>query len=302
MKNVSARARLFILAGLTGLLLLVLLPLLLPSPSVNENKATWVWEAKLIRSQAEEIVSFSMNEGITTIFLQIQQEVRDEDYRRFNALAHQAGIEVHALDGHPEWAYSQGLDEGMKLLSWLERFHAASRPEERFDGIQFDVEPYVRERWEQEQQQVVAEWSINMSAWAREASRQGLYISAAVPFWLDRIPGPSGSGSFSRWIISRMDAIAVMAYRDDGELMYELSRQELEQADELGKQVWIGMELGNTDEGDHLTFYSKSEQAMEEEAQRAATLGSGHPSFAGLAVHHYQAWMDRRMSMAEEER
>lgn len=296
MRSIPAKAKLFILAGLAGLLLLLLL---LPSAPVNQNKATWMWEAKLIRSEAEDIVSFSVNEGITTIFLQIQEEVSEQDYRRFNALAHQAGIEVHALDGHPEWAYSSGREEGMKLLSWLEELHVTAKPEERFDGVQFDVEPYVRERWEQEQQQVVEEWSSNMEAWAREAGRQGLLVSAAVPFWLDTVPGPSGVGSFSRWILSRVDAIAVMAYRDDGEQMYELSRQELEQADELGKQVWIGMELGNTDEGEHLTFYSKSEKFMDDEAQQAASLGSKHSSFAGLAVHHYQAWVDKRMAMGK---
>ena len=53
-----------------------------------------------------------------------------------------------------------------------------------------------------------------------------------------------------------------------------VSKEELEQADELGKSVWIGMELGDTEEGEHLTFYSKSEQEMEDEALHAAKLGA----------------------------
>ncbi|KOR88591.1 hypothetical protein [Paenibacillus solani] len=284
-------------------LLLVLLLLLLPSHQVNQNKATWLWDASLIQSETEDIVSFSVSEGITTIFLQIQNEVQDEEYRHFVAAAHQQGISVHALDGRPEWAYEDGRRKGMELLSWLEEYNQASDPEEKFEGVQFDVEPYILRRWEDEQEQVVAEWSANVEVWMQEAKRQGLPFSAAVPFWLDSIPGPNrtDSESFSNWMIRNTDAIAVMAYRDSGKQMYELSKEELEQADALGKSVWIGMELGDTDEGEHLTFYAKSEQEMEDEALRAAKLGSSHNSFAGLAVHHYQAWVQKRTAMTKDE-
>ncbi|OOC60714.1 hypothetical protein [Paenibacillus ihbetae] len=296
-----AKAKYGILAVLIGLLLLILF---LPhSEKVNQNKATWLWDASLIRSEPEEIVTFSVNHGITTIFLQIQQDVQEEEYRRFISAASREGIQVHALDGHPEWAYENGRKEGLKLLSWLEAYNRAASPEERFQGVQLDVEPYVLKRWDREQAQVVKEWSANMEAWVQEAERIALPLSAAVPFWLDSVPGPEGNpdGSFSRWMIKRTDSIAIMAYRDSGEQMYELSKEELKQADELGKSVWIGMELAHTDEGEHLTFYAKSRGEMEDEAERAASLGSEHPSFAGIAVHHYQAWVHKNMAMAEDE-
>lgn len=296
-----AKAKYGILAVLIGLLLLILF---LPhTEKVNQNKATWLWDASLIRSEPEEIVTFSVNHGITTIFLQIQQDVQEEEYRRFISAASREGIQVHALDGHPEWAYENGREEGLKLLSWLEAYNRAASPEERFQGVQLDVEPYVLKRWDREQAQVVKEWSANMEAWVQEAERIALPLSAAVPFWLDSVPGPEGNpdGSFSRWMIKRTDSIAIMAYRDSGEQMYELSKEELKQADELGKSVWIGMELAHTDEGEHLTFYAKSRGEMEDEAERAASLGSEHPSFAGIAVHHYQAWVHKNMAMAEDE-
>ncbi|WP_233354809.1 hypothetical protein [Paenibacillus sp. JZ16] len=301
MRPIHAKAKWIILVA--GICLLLLILFLLPSGKVNQNKATWLWDASLIRSETEEIVAFSGREGITTIFLQIQQEVTDEEYRHFVAAAHQQGISVHALNGQPDWAYEEGRRKGMELLAWLEAYNRTAAPEEKFEGVQLDVEPYVLRRWGREQAQVVEEWSANMEVWVQEAKRQGLTFSAAVPFWLDSIPGPrSGDAdSFSRWMIENTDAIAVMAYRDSGEQMYELSKEELEQADELGKSVWIGMELGDTEEGEHLTFFAKSEQEMEDEALRAAKLGSDHNSFAGLAVHHYQAWVHKRTAMAGEE-
>lgn len=293
----SAKAKLYIFAAIFCLLLIIVL---LPSKAVKQDKATWLWDTSIIRSDSDEIIDFSKREGVTTIFLQIQEKVEMEEYRQFIRAAHQENISVHALGGEPDWAYAEKREEGEELLSWLEEYNMGSDPEERFEGIQLDVEPYILKRWEREQEKVVEEWSGNMDSWLQEARRQKLNISVAVPFWLDSIPGPEDSDSFSYWILERSDSIAVMSYRDDGEKMYELSKEELEQADELGKSVWIGMELTDTAEGEHLTFHGKSEKVMNDEAKRAAKLGTPHKSFAGLAVHHYEAWHRKLTASAEE--
>lgn len=160
MRPIHAKAKWIILVA--GICLLLLILFLLPSGKVNQNKATWLWDASLIRSETEEIVAFSGREGITTIFLQIQQEVTDEEYRHFVAAAHQQGISVHALNGQPDWAYEEGRRKGMELLAWLEAYNRTAAPEEKFEGVQLDVEPYVLRRWGREQAQVVEEWSANM--------------------------------------------------------------------------------------------------------------------------------------------
>ena len=132
-----------------------------------------------------------------------------------------------------------------------------------------------------------------MENWLQQAQDQELYMSAAIPFWLSRIAAADGSGTFSSWVISRFDAVAVMAYRDSGEQIIELSKEELQEADRLGKSVWIGMELGRTDEGEYVSFHTKGLTVMEEEMQKVTRLGSRYSSFAGVAVHHYEAWRDK---------
>ena len=114
----------------------------------------------------------------------------DEEYRHFVGAAHQQGISVHALNGQPDWAYEEGRRQGMERWPGWKRTIGRA-PEEKFEGVQFDVEPYVLRRWGREQAQVVEEWSANMEVWVQEAKRQGLTFSAAVPFWLDSIPGPA---------------------------------------------------------------------------------------------------------------
>lgn len=273
---------------------LLLLPWLFRWFATEEHKSTWLWDASIIAEQTPEIIAFTKEQGIEVIFLQLQDEVTDDAYRHFVAAAHKAGMEVHALNGHADWAYTEKREEGLAFVDKVKAYNEASAPEERFTGIQFDVEPYQLQRWEQEQSEVIAEWQDNMSAWTAAGKEAGLYMSAAIPFWLDGREAANGGGSLSRWIITSFDAVAIMAYRDSGQQMYDLSREELDEADELGKKVWVGAELGDTHEGEHLTFYNKTLSNMDEEIAKVFRLGKEHSSFAGVAIHHYQAWYAKK--------
>lgn len=258
--------------------------------SHEEHKATWLWDTSIIMKQTPEIIAFSKEQGVDTIFLQVQDEVPDAAYRKFIAAASNAEIEVHALNGHADWAYREKRAEGLAFIERVRAYNSSSAKNERFEGIQLDVEPYQLKRWENEQSSVIAEWQNNMEVWTEAGKAAGLYMSAAIPFWLDARQSAGGKETFSRWVISRFDAVAIMAYRDSGQQMYDLSKEELAEADDLGKKVWIGAELADTHEGDHLTFFRKPISNMDEEMQKVFELGASHSSFAGVAVHHYEAW------------
>lgn len=268
---------------------LMLLPFLFKSSSMEEQKATWLWDASLIE-KPEEILDFCKEQGVSVIFLQVQKSVGAEQYRHFISAAHDDNIVVHALDGRPEWAYRKQHGEADQFIDWVLDYNSKTPAEARFAGIQLDVEPYRLKRWERDQAGVVSEWSRNMEAWADKGRAGGLYMSAAVPFWLGKIEAADGNGDLSRWMLDRFDALAVMSYRDNGQQMVDLSRGMLSMADQLGKSVWIGMELGYTEEGAHVSFHGKPLPVMEAEMRNVFRLSESYSSFAGLAIHHYEVW------------
>ncbi|MGN7357597.1 hypothetical protein ACTHPF_09515 [Paenibacillus sp. SAF-054] len=279
---------------------LLLLPFLFKSSSMEEHKATWLWDASLIENPGK-VLDFCKEQGVNVIFLQIQKNVDTDEYKRFIATAHAEDISVHALDGHPEWAYQEQDKEANQFIDWVLDYNGKASPEERFTGIQLDVEPYQLKRWERDQAGVVDEWSRNMEAWTDKGRQGGLYMSAAVPFWLGKVESAGSESNLSRWMLKRFDALAVMSYRDSGQQMVDLSKEMLNEADELGKSVWIGMELGNTEEGAHLSFFGKSLPVMEKEMEQVYRLSDSYDSFAGLAIHHYEAWHEK-IAAAEPER
>ncbi|MFD3258659.1 hypothetical protein ACE3MQ_08635 [Paenibacillus lentus] len=283
--------------------LLAALFVVLLRPSVPEAKATWLWDTKLVENHTEDIIEFAKEQGVTTIFLQIGNEVTDASYQRFVAAASQAKMEVHALNGHPEWALRGQRKEATRFLNWVKQYNKASNPEERFAGVQFDVEPYLLKGWSTEQEATIEQWMESARVWVEIAKRDQLKIGAALPFWLDGIEHEElGEGrDLRQWMVDKFDYVAIMAYRDAAEAIYEVSRATLEEADERNKQVWVGVELTKSLEGPGVSFYEQPLSSVTQELNRLVSLVDKHSSFEGVAVHSYESWRDKQgMKIAQK--
>ncbi|MBN3524881.1 SGNH/GDSL hydrolase family protein [Paenibacillus apiarius] len=268
-------------------------PLLFHSAGTKQTKATWLWDTEWMRDNPDEVVSFSQDNEVDLIFVQISTDVKEVEYRQFIRKAREAGIDVHALNGSPEWARADKQEEGAEFIRWVASFNEQAGPEERFTGIHLDVEPYLLRGWKRDQSRIVREWSHNMTRWLSEARAAGLYIAADVPFWLHRIETSEGGGSLGEWMLERFDSLAIMAYRDHSDSIYDLAIDMLAQAEKANKKILIGVELGKTDEGDFVTFHGKSVNYFEEHLQEVGRQSVDHPSYGGVAVHHLRAWYEK---------
>lgn len=275
--------------------LVVLIPYLNKQPSAAETKSTWLWNTDLIINQADDIVKFSKEQGVKIIFLQVGEKVAADQYRSFISKAKKEEIEVHALNGRPGWALHDHKGEADEFLNWVKDYNASSKPEEQFAGVQFDVEPYLLKQWKSSQKVVLQEWMGNMRSWSQSGKEAGLQVGAAVPFWLNGVNNPNGSGNqpMSEWMISKLDYLAIMAYRDKADQIYDISEHMLSEADSQGKKVWVGVEVAQSQEGEGVSFYAQSDSKLDEELNKLVDLGDKHKSFAGVAVHSYEAWRTR---------
>ncbi|GIP51937.1 MULTISPECIES: SGNH/GDSL hydrolase family protein [Paenibacillus] len=292
-RNLEAgrKKQLFILGG--GIVLFFLL--LVIRPSASEAKATWLWNTKLIQQHSEDIIAFAKKQKVKIIFLQIGGNVKEESYRNFIREASSAGLEVHALDGKPEWALREQRREADAFLEWVKEYNAASQQEERFTGVQFDVEPYLLDDWQKRQTAIVKEWVENARSWTQSAKEMDLEIGAAVPFWLNDIdyPGAEKKKPLNRWMVEEFDYVAIMAYRDEADRIYTAAKATLEEGDRQKKPVWVGVELGKSKEGPGVSFHGKSFTFLTGEINKLVRMVKGHSSFAGIAIHSYEPWRDK---------
>lgn len=266
--------------------------------SASENrKATWLWHTELIVSEPNKILSFSKEQGVDLIYLQIDTSQKPAYYQSFIREAHRAGVEVHALSGSPKWALRENRGKLLALTNWLLAYNQSVTEEEKFTGLHLDIEPYLLPEWKTGQKSVIQQWMENVEAYVDLARQDpGLEIGCDIPFWLDKYFLPDAPDmALSEWLIAQHDQVAIMSYRDRAEGPNSISAlvpQELGWADELGKKIMLGVETKQSNEGNFVSFYEEGVQYLNQELSKLPALLADHPSFSGIAVHSYEHWKE----------
>jgi hypothetical protein len=111
------------------------------------------------------------------------------------ARASSLGLAVHAVAGGPDWTAESHRYLGPKVLKLVADYNADADPDERLQGVQFDIEPYVDPSfWDDVEASLRAylltvEGTVDayqeVRAWP---GNEGLGLGFAIPFWFDRVP------------------------------------------------------------------------------------------------------------------
>ena len=80
--------------------------------------------------------------------------------------------------------------------------------------------------------------------------------------------------------------IFLVSYRDNYQDIYSISKDEIEQAKENNKKLFLGVET-KSDEGDNVSFQEEGKKVMEEEF---ANIRGLIPSDFGVAIHYIKTW------------
>ncbi len=259
---------------------------------------TYVWHAELAISEKDQIIAFAKEQNLNLLYVRLDLEQPYEAYRDFVRDASAAGIEVHAMGGHPVWALEENRPRIMRLVNWVKAYNSKASRDEQFRGIHLDIEPYVLPDWSTQRDQVLLQWMDNIKAFVAETKTDAnLEASADLAIWLDHVPVPDQpEQSFSEWMISQLDHVTLMAFRDKAEgpggIMH-VAQNELEYADSLGKKLIIAVEIKESAEGEFITFHEEGKGEMGRQLQILRNKVT-HKSFRGVAVHAYEYWSTAR--------
>jgi hypothetical protein len=268
-------------------------PLSTDSLPPYKPKATWLWDTSLIGTVVgrTDILQFAKNQQIGCIFLQVNPEVAQSNYRSFIKTAADYGIQVHALDGAPKWALPENRQKITELVNWVKTYNASVFDNERFAGIQVDIEPYLLPEWTADQNVLAVNWQQSLAYFHELVKKDStLTTGAAVPFWLDNIHLPDGSGSLGAAIMAKLDETAVMSYRDKALDVVTLAAAEIATGNRLGKKVWVSVETTPAPDTPHITFYGKGNTEMDRQLALIDGVLKTQPSYTGIAVHDYTGW------------
>lgn len=266
-----------------------------PSPYIG----TYIWRAETLLTEKEEILAFAQEKGVNLLYIRIDMNLPFQEYQRFNREAHAAGIEVHAMGGHPIWAMEESRGKILKLVQWVKRYNEAAAEEEKWAGIHLDIEPYVMPIWQMDKEGLLRQWMENIQAFVAEVGKSpGLKTSVDLAAWLDNSPTPGQPElPFSHWMISQLDHTTMMAFRDQAEGeggILSLVDSEIRYAESIGKDLIVAVEMKESREANYVTFYEEGKAEMMRQLDLVTRSLGVQSSFKGIAVHAYEYWKNAK--------
>ncbi|MBN1270510.1 MAG: hypothetical protein JXB04_13050 [Kiritimatiellae bacterium] len=249
-------------------------------------RAMWVWHTKPLlmdAAQRKTLFDFCREENVDTLWMQILSRSEPgvdaflvptgapptecrvdleypDELRAFLREAHGAGVKVHGLDGYPEYVQKECHPVPLGIVDAVIAFNRESEPEERYDGIHFDNEPYLLIGWHDKarREEILKEFlDLNKEIQRRVRTEPGLVFGVDIPFWFqarnDQTGEIAGMATYngvrkaaSYHCIDLLDNVGIMDYRDaadgaDGIIVHAADL--LDYADQAnGAKVYIGVE------------------------------------------------------------
>jgi hypothetical protein len=217
------------------------------------ERAVWLWDIQAMLEtgpQVETFLAFCRQAGITQVWAQLPYEMQVQDRQvqrdaggaaanrcvlertdelcRFLAQAHQAGLQVHALEGYPEYAQREHHHVPLAIVDAVLAFNREQSTAEQFDGIHFDIEPYLLVGWHdpRRREQILYEF-LTLCAECQRRVRTAsprIEFGVDVPFWwhaigedgqtIGAVPWQGVRQAASFHLLEMLDNVGVMNYRD----------------------------------------------------------------------------------------
>ncbi|UPK46968.1 hypothetical protein KET34_16790 [Paenibacillus pabuli] len=264
-----------------------------------EIRGTYIWQASQVTNDGgDQILEFAKAQNINWLYVRLDLDQPYSSYRSFVKRAQAQGIEVHAMGGHPIWGKKENRPRIQRLIDYVKKYNAESEPDERFEGIHLDIEPYTLPEWESDRDTLLTEWAANIAYFHDETKKDSdLETSADLAVWLDTLPLPGRDMSVSEYMITTLDHVSLMAFRNIAEGsngIADVVSQEMKMADRLGKPLLISVEMKQNFEGKHISFYDKGAAEMERQLALLPDLLSEYKAYQGNIVHAYDYWIQAK--------
>ncbi len=224
-----------------------------------------LWVQVAYKSDPINTLTFQSNGKAVPARIELTQT---EKLRTFLAAAHKTRLQVHALDGDPEYCARPKHSIPLGVVDAIIAFNQGSPPEQRFDGIHFDNEPHALLGWgdRTRRERMLKEFlDVHVDCQRRVRAQSGLTFGVDLPFWwhhTDKQTGkPIGEVTFNgkkkpaSWhCVDLLDNVGVMNYRDsaDGADGMVVNGQDiLRYADDTkGARVFMGVETSMSSPSD----------------------------------------------------
>ncbi len=302
-----------------------LLSLIKNSDLEPKEKGSWLWTPTmyLTNDYVSEIVLGAKEKGINTIYLSIDSYLdifvmeesqtkinRELDFKNkienFIKIANENDIEVDALAGWKNWAEEGNLYKPYAVVNFVKDFNEESSY--KFRGFQYDVEPYLLERFQTEQSDVLRNFTELIHKTENFFKDTDIRFSVVIPDFYDKkdeVTEKFYYNGLSEYVIPHLinilderkgNSVIVMSYRnfadgEDGSI--EVSKNEMKTFKRKAKntKLIIAQETGDFPPP-YITFHSKSRSHLYTEIEKIEAEFAKNRNYGGIAIHYINSYLD----------
>jgi hypothetical protein len=250
--------------------------------ALQDRRAAWLWENRLWRTGAADLLDRAQALKIDTLFIAL--DIRDgklryrAELRHFLRAAHGRGISVLAVEGDPHMVLPAGQPNAIARAKAIRNYQLSVVARERLDGLQYDIEPYTLPNFDTNNPDHLRKWSDTYRL-LRQAYAHKLDI--VLPFWI--ADKPAGA-AFVRQAAVHATGLATMAYRTEKDRIISAAMPLLKIGTELDLPVRVALEMGPTNEGPSVSFEGDLPALLKAMRQTLPVLAR-QDGFAGFAIH-----------------
>lgn len=240
----------------------------------NFSFGVWWWDYRL----SDEYLHFASNNGINEIYYcnsKFNQQNADFIYK-----ANQLDIDVYWLCGEYQW-----IDDYSLFYSKMEQFlKFQSEYSSIYKGIHLDVEPHQHPNWKTDRENLI----IQYIDFVKTITKKYDYIKFDfdLPFWLHDIVNYDGQIKEAyKFILDYADRVFIMSYRDNGEKIIEVAKEELAYAKQENKKIFLSAET--SEQENMLTFFEEGKEYLYSQIELLKNFVNQD---FGFAIHHIKSW------------
>jgi hypothetical protein len=294
----------FILAALA-------IPVSLPAKP-TDGLGMWVWSNSAFSTQhsRQRLVNFCVNHGIIHLDVHVKMSskgktpiLRDADaFKDLIRLAGQHQITTAALRGDPRMFFAEKHPQTLHELQAIIDFSTTLPGDALFQGIKYDVEPYLTKEWRGKgttRETVMRDYLVFLRK-ARlvlkdRAAR--LWLAVDTPFWWDNdefmLEFEMNRKRFSEHVQDLTDFIAIMSYRRSPQGVLACIDGERRYAQRIHKVIFPSLETIRLKQDSSLSFWDFPPQEFWKVVPQLLEAAKRDPAIGGLMLHCYRSLLEK---------
>jgi hypothetical protein len=231
--------------------------------------ATWSWQAG---DDIRETVAFVTTHGLREVYVAVPPSGVDDGVASLTRALRANGISVSCLGGDPMWTVDHEA-----ALNWA--FRATT--DAVFDGVHFDVEPWVLPGWSEKAADLMAGYATLVEEMTEVAT-----LAVDLAPWLVR-----DHHEVVGHIVRQCDSVTMLAYRDTAAAILAAAggMMSLCEAEQTRYRIGVETQPPSSSIPSSTTFGDDGEAVMSRELTTVADR-IRQPLFDGFAVHHLGSW------------